>query len=84
VKQSQAEYSEELNADDRAGCLLVLLDRATSAVELLQLVEVLGLADELEQLAGAAEQHPERHRRIEAARAALELKLSSLPSIHGH
>jgi hypothetical protein len=80
ARRSQSEHEEEVGAVDRAGCLLMLLDRATSAVELMRLVTILGLEDELEQLAGdtVTLRGAERHRRIQAARVELELQLGEL------
>jgi hypothetical protein len=51
-RQTQQEFGAEQNASDRQETLLMLMDRATSAVELLEIVELLGLEEELLQLAG--------------------------------
>jgi hypothetical protein len=82
-RTSQFEHEEAVGAVDRAGCLLMILDRVSSAVELMQLVDILGLEGELELLAGdtVTLRGAERHRRIQAARVELELKLGELEPV---
>jgi hypothetical protein len=58
---------EQKEHDDvsRHELMLALLDQATSAVDLVTLVDMLGLDEELAELVGDI---PERHRRLRSAR----------------
>lgn len=84
----EARTQEQKNSDqaDRRAMLLVALDRARGyaddqhpAVYLTDLVQTLGLVEELEELAGRIEDHPKRHRRLAAARRQLRIELGERP-----
>ena len=53
-------------------------DNGTGAAGLVELTELLGLDEELAELAGDPERHPERHRAIEAAQLELGLSVDEL------
>ena len=74
----QETYSrEQAEHDDvsRHELMLALLDQATSAVDLVLLVDMLGLDEELDELVGG---DAERHRRLRLARIQAKLEDSTL------
>lgn len=77
--ENRSEAQEDLDASNRRLTLVRLITHARAhhlgAVGLLDLVEAVGLEEELLELAGQAEEHPERHRRLAAAR---QLQLQEL------
>lgn len=85
--ESRTQEQKDSDQDDRRAMLLVALDRAHSgsgdpqhpAVYLVDLVQTLGLEEELEELAGRIEDHPKRHRRLAAARRQLQAELDARP-----
>jgi hypothetical protein len=68
----EQEENDEVN---RHELMLVLLDQATSAVDLVTLVDIIGLDEELDELAGG---DPERHRRLRLARIQARLEDAEL------
>lgn len=73
--------TEEQEADDarnRRAMLRVLLEVARDAGDLVTLAGMLGLDEELAELAGPAEEHPERHRRLVDAANAAQLEEEDL------
>lgn len=90
--ESRTQEQKDSDQDDRRAMLLVALDRAHCAADgtdgtdgqhpavyLVDLVQTLGLEDELEELAGRIEDHPKRHRRLAAARRQLQAELDARP-----
>jgi hypothetical protein len=74
---TRGEDQEQLNRKHQrsalAGVLEIVQRQQTGAVDLVTLVGLLGLEEQLDELAGSARRHPERHRRLEAARAEAQL-----------
>jgi hypothetical protein len=60
---------EENDEQNRADVMMLVLDQAVSAGDLVLLVDALGLDEELAAVAGNdVVAHPERHRRLRSAR----------------
>ena len=71
----RSEEQQENDADNRRRALLTTIDYAQAhhlpAVEFVDIVDVLGMEEELDELAGG---DPQRQRRLDDVRAQLELK----------
>jgi hypothetical protein len=76
LREYATQEQEAVNAKHRRSALVGLLEQVQhqhgTAVDLVDLAGLLGLDEELEQLAGSRRLNPERHRRLAAARAELE------------
>ena len=73
----QGADQEKLDLKHRRSALLGALElvqrQQSGAIDLVTVVDALGLEEQLDELAGSARRHPERHRRLEAARRAAGL-----------
>jgi hypothetical protein len=78
---------EELNDEHRRLALVGVLElvqrQRTDAVDLVTLVDILGLSETLDELAGAGRSVGERHRRLAAARQAAGLAEAQLDETVG-
>ena len=72
-RENYTEEQQEADEEARRRALLILVAHVDDAVELVTLVVALDLEVELAELAGSAIEHPERHRRLVAARQAAGL-----------
>ncbi len=83
LREYATQEQEAVNAKHRQSALVGLLEHVQheggGAVDLLDMVGLLGLDEELDKLAGSRRLNPERHRRLEAAREAAGLKPADEP-----
>jgi hypothetical protein len=73
----QGEDQEQINLKHRRSALVGVLElvqrQQTGAVDLVTIVDALGLEEQLDELAGSRRRNGERHRRLAAAREAAGL-----------